>query len=102
MHTGLRCIVEREPASLHSAAGNVDREPHPIANRDAINLQTGVTAIGAECISFDAVHPESEPLVETQIVDVRGRGRRQNARRCGAECPVEGCMYQCTADALTP
>ena len=73
---------------------NVDREPHPIANRNAIDLQTQIAASDVEYISFDAVHAEPEALVKTQIVDVRSRGRDQNARSPRGERSIEGCAYE--------
>ena len=83
-----------------AAVVNIDREPHFIANRDVINFQTWIATINAECISFDAVHPESEALVEPQLVDIGGRRGDENARTACGERSIEGCAYKC-ADTLT-
>ena len=47
-----------------TAIVNADREPHLVANRDAIDLKAEIATINIEYISLDSLHPETESLVK--------------------------------------
>ena len=56
------------------------REPHPIAQRHAVDVHRRVAGLRREYVALDAEQPKPEPLVEAQRPGVRGRGRHQKHR----------------------
>ena len=61
--------------TLCSTAADVERKPHPVPERDSIHIEMSVAPVAAEGVPLDAIHPESQPLVEAKVVDV---GRRRS------------------------
>jgi hypothetical protein len=81
-------------------SGRWFRQPHAIANGNAIDIQGGIATLGGEDISLDAIHPEAEALVETEIPDIGRRRGHQHLSRAGRERAIEGRTHQRRPDPL--
>ena len=63
--------VKGDTARIFSSASQAPVEDHFVAQRDAIELERAIAALGAVEVANDVADAETEPLVELQCVDAR-------------------------------
>jgi hypothetical protein len=76
------------------------RKPHTVANGNAVGFKTGISTIGREYVSLDAIHPETEPLVKTEIPDICGSRGHESPSRTGDKRAIHGGAHERRADSL--
>jgi hypothetical protein len=74
--------VPRDPqlhCSTRRLAKQVERQPDPVAQRDAVDVDVGVARFGREGVALHAQQSKPEPLIEAQHARVGRRGRDEES-----------------------